>query len=477
MKKFSMLIILFFTVVFSHAQQLSFPGAEGGGAYTTGGRGGKTLFVTNLNDSGQGSLRWAIEQNYPRMILFKVSGTIFLESSLKITSGNLTIAGQSAPGDGICVANYSVEVRASNVVIRFMRFRMGDLKKYQGDALGGTKMSDIMIDHCSTSWATDENCSFYGNANFTLQWSILSEPLNFSVHNEGQHGKGGIWGGKDATFHHNLLAHNNDRNPRFDHPGVYIGQEIEMDQQRGNVECRNNVVYNWGRSAAYGGEGGKFNFMNNYYKAGGATRDKKIFFEPYIQSWEWGKFYLAGNVLESFPAATQNNDLGVKPKLPDKNSSVELRRILVNKPFEIKGVPMTDHTAKECFDLVVKYAGASYMRDAIDTRITDEVRNGKTTYTGVRSKMPGIIDSQTEVGGWVELKSAPVPKDSDKDGIPDEWEVKHNLDPNDPSDAVKLMQEGYTNLEVYLNSLVDHIVKAQNVKTLNKKRNNNLKDN
>ena len=265
----------------------AFPGAEGGGMYTTGGRGGEVYHVTNLNDSGPGSFRDAVSKSN-RTIVFDVAGTIALASKLKITSSNLTIAGQTAPGDGICIRNYTVELQGDNIIIRYLRFRMGDTTQTEDDALGGRYHSNIVIDHCSMSWCTDECASLYANRNFTMQWCIISESLCNSVHEKGKHGYGGIWGGRNASFHHNLLAHHWSRNPRFDHPYVYDhNNAATIEQYHGNVDFRNNAIYNWGQSEnCYGGELCRLNLVNNYYKEGPASKSNKYFFVAYANSCE-----------------------------------------------------------------------------------------------------------------------------------------------------------------------------------------------
>ncbi|WP_114778759.1 pectate lyase family protein [Botryobacter ruber] len=417
-------------------QALAFPGAEGFGKYTTGGRGGQVVVVTNLNDTGPGSLREAIRKKGPRIIVFAVAGTIALAAPLDINNGDLTIAGQSAPGEGICIKNYPVSVKADNVIIRYMRFRLGDAAAQQADAIGGTKeKNNIIIDHCSMSWATDECASFYGNSNFTLQWSIISESLNQSVHEKGAHGYGGIWGGKGATFHHNLIASHSSRTPRFS------GSSSTQNSPDEIVDFRNNVIYNWGQNNIYGGEKGRYNMVNNYYKAGPATTSSKKdrLVEPYKP---YGQFYVAGNFIENYPEISQNNWAGgVQCDNPDSARATTA--------FAVAAIQ--EQPAKEAYELVLKSAGASYRRDAVDARVVEDVRKGAAP----GGKQKGLIDSQKEVGGWPELKKGEAQADKDKDGMPDAWEQKQKLDPNNSADAsLYTLDKQYTNIEVYLNSIV-----------------------
>ncbi len=428
------------------AQIPAFPGAEGFGALTTGGRGGSVIEVTNLNDSGAGSLRAAIQASGPRTVVFRVSGTIALRSELRINNGNLTIAGQTAPGDGICVSNYPVTVDADNVIIRFIRFRHGDLTDSEGDALWGREQQNIIIDHCSMSWSVDEAASFYDNKNFTLQYCILSESLYASNHSKGNHGYGGIWGGQGVTFHHNLLAHHTSRNPRFC-GSRYTGQpELEL------VDHRNNVIYNWGFNSCYGGEAGNHNMVANYYKPGPATsynvRDRIV--EPSDNENGYGTYYITGNVTEGSPAVTADNWLGVDGIPADVKD--QIRR---DAPLDAPA--LTPHTAHEAFEHVLARAGAILpARDPIDARIIREVMTGTATYGGAYGEGEGIIDSQETVGGWVSLESTTPPEDGDHDGMPDAWEDQAGLDKTNPDDRNgDLNGNGYTNLEDYLNSLVE----------------------
>jgi hypothetical protein len=418
---------------------LAFPGAEGFGKNTTGGRGGRVLVVSNLNDNGPGSFRDAVLQSGPRTIIFFVSGTIALESSIVINDGDLTIAGQSAPGDGICIRNFPVIIQADNVIVRFIRFRMGDEMKQQADALSGSKRkSNIIIDHCSISWATDECASFYRNKNFTLQWCIISESLNQSVHEKGNHGYGGIWGGEGATFHHNLLAHHTSRLPRFSGSSTTPNSPEEL------VDFRYNVIYNWGSNNTYGGEKGRYNMVGNYYKPGPASKGAKG--QIVNATSPVGKFYLADNILFNNDAVTKNNKVGVKTSDPDS--------AVVTTEFPV--VALSKEKTESAFNRVLKTAGASLHRDAIDVRVVEEVRTGKASLGRLKN---GIIDSQTDAGGWPLLRSLTPEPDSDGDGIPDKWELKHKLDPKNKQDASgKSIHKDYDNLEVYLNSLVEKVM-------------------
>lgn len=417
------------------ARVLSFPGAVGGGKYTTGGRGGKVIKVTNLNDSGPGSLREAIRQREPRIIVFDVSGTIELQSPLPINHGNLTIAGQSAPGDGICIKGHQCRISADNIIIRYIRFRPGDIAGKEYDALAAINQRDIIIDHCSMSWSTDETASFYDNENFTLQWCLISESLNNSVHSKGAHGYGGIWGGKNATFIYNVLAHHNSRNPRLQ------GARYQEEENREKTELINNIIYNWGSKAIYGGENGRYNIINNIFIPGPATtsnRDEIL--EPYKP---FGSFFLEGNII------FENNDFKIAGweyvSLPD-NAEGNPKATAAYK-FDS---PTAVTEAALIYDQVLLEAGASVSRDKTDQRIIDEIKNRKYTYG-----KSGIIDSQDQTGGWPELKSLPPKPDSDGDGMPDEWEKQAGLNPNDSSDNSKnSIDPHYTNIEIYLNSLL-----------------------
>ncbi|MDR1342756.1 MAG: pectate lyase [Prevotellaceae bacterium] len=437
----------------------AFPGAEGFGKYATGGRGGKVIYVTNLSDnSSEGSLRWAVSQSGARTVMFKVSGIIALGSQLTIKNANITIAGQTAPGDGICIRNFPVVVDADNVIIRYLRFRMGDERGTEADALWGRNHKNIIIDHCSMSWSTDECASFYDNENFTMQWCILSESLRVSVHGKGAHGYGGIWGGKGASFHHNLLAHHDNRNPRF------CGSRYSNQPDRELVDFRNNVIYNWGSNSGYAGEGGSYNLVSNYYKPGAGSSNTARIFQPNPDAGDnsqkagvWGKFYVAGNHMlnvNGSPNASVINDnwVGITPN-PSSKSKAELKSSVEFEKGEI-----TTHTAEDAYALVLQKVGASFRRDATDTRVVNEVKNGLAPRraSGGGGTRAGLIDTQTDVGGWDTYSSATPPADTDGDGMPDAWETAKGLNPNSAGDGnTRTLSSVYTNLEVYLNSIVN----------------------
>lgn len=427
---------------FTRAQQdrpLAFPGAEGFGKYTTGGRGGQVVFVTNLDDEGPGSLRNAIRKKGPRIIVFTVSGNIELQAPLDINNPDVTIAGQSAPGQGICIKNYSVNVKADNVIIRYLRIRLGDEKKYEGDAMGGNgNHRNIIIDHCSVSWSTDECASFYRNHDFTMQWCIIAESLNHSIHSKGPHGYGGIWGGEGASFHHNLIADNNSRNPRFSGSSTTRNPDDEL------VDFTNNVIFNWGSNSTYGGEKGSYNMVNNYYKPGPATdkSKRKRILNP---SAPFGKFYIHGNQMAGNETVSADNWQGV-----ETDGDVVVDSLKVTKPFNV--VKIAIQSAEDAYLSVLEKAGANLYRDAADTRVINQVREGKA-FSGANKN--GLIDSQEDVGGWPELVGTAPAADQDQDGIPDAWEVEHKLDSKTNDASRFTLSKQYTNIEMYLNSLVE----------------------
>lgn len=462
----------------------AFPGAEGGAKYVTGGRGGKVLHVTSLADDGsEGTLRWALTRNYPRIIVFDVSGIIELTKRLEVKYDDVTVAGQTAPGDGICIKNYSTYVGANNVIIRFIRFRMGDEKATEDDAIWGRNQRDIMIDHCSMSWSTDECSSFYNNENFTMQWCILGESLRNSVHGKGQHGYGGIWGGTSASFHHNVILHHDSRNPRLCGPRFRTDCNVADE----TVDIRNNVFYNWGSNCGYAGEGGRYNFVNNYYKPGPASSSKDRFFQPYaykytkdsngsnmLKDGSMGLFYVEGNYMDGKGA---NYDFkGVKNFKPQDNtvlyrttqdggqeecSEMSEATLRTKTMFEEGAMAEIEtHTAQDAYEMCIKYAGASLHRDRVDERYAEEIKSKSTTYLGSNGSTKGLIDSQTDVGGYPEYKSTAKPADTDNDGMPDSWETAHGLNPEDASDAIEnTIDSRYNNIEVYINNLVHFIMK------------------
>ena len=443
-------------------KQIAFPGAEGYGKYTTGGRGGKVIIVSNLADDGPGSFRDAVEKSYPRIIVFAISGTIHLQTKLNIKS-NLTIAGQTAPGDGICLADQPVSLGGDNIIVRFLRFRMGDKFQRGGmvdgnggdDAFGGVRRKNIIIDHCSLSWSTDEVFSIYAGDSTTVQWNFISEPLNYSYHFETgdkdyeHHGFGGIWGGRHLTAHHNLFAHCNNRNPRFD--GIRNAPEE-------NVDYRNNVIYNWGANNIYAGEGGLYNIVNNYFKWGPSTTTNVKYRVASPGRWEkppipYGKWYVNGNYVDGAEDVTKNNWLGVH--MGNGGTEEDKKAALVSTVHASENIVM--QTASEAYEAVLKNAGCNRpVRDTLDQRIVRDVRRRTGGLIDVQGRYPHGTAYEQTVTAWPFLKSLPAPKDSDGDGMPDDWEGKQGLNAADPSDASSIKLHAlYTNIEVYINGLTN----------------------
>ncbi len=437
---------------------MAFPGAEGWGKYTTGGRGGKVMIVTNLNDNGEGSFRKAVTAKEPRIVVFAVSGTIHLLSPVSIKS-DVTIAGQTAPGDGICIADHPVGLGGNNIIVRYLRFRMGDRYQNKGmvdgsghdDALGGVKRNNIIIDHCSISWSTDECFSVYGGDSTTLQWNLVSEPLNYSYHFEQgdkdyeRHGFGGIWGGIHLSAHHNLFAHCSNRNPRFN--GTRLGAVQEF------ADYRNNVIYNWGGNNVYGGEAGHYNIVSNYYKYGPSTSKSvlyRIVNPSKTEGIGFGKFYVAGNYVDGSEANSNNNWLGIH--MGNGGTETDKKAAVMNNAFETVNIPV--QSAQEAYEEVLKFAGASFRRDTLDERIINDVKNRTGRFIDVQGGFPHGTPYEQTVNAWPVLRSLAAPADADKDGMPDNWENKNKLNPNDPSDAPAYkLSKNYTNIEVYINSL------------------------
>lgn len=419
-------------------QTIAFPGAEGYGKYTNGGRGGRILFVNNLNDSGPGSLRAAVEAKGARIVIFRISGNIRLQKPLKIKNDSITIAGQSAPGDGICLRDQTFVIDADEVIIRFLRFRLGDESATEEDAASGRGHRNIIVDHCSFSWSIDECLSLYRNENISVQWNIIAESLNQSIHPKGAHGYGGIWGGIRASFHHNLFAHHNSRNPRIS------GLTVRGDVPNRQLDFYNNVIYNWRSNSIYGNEAGEANIVNNYFKPGPATPKSKRdrIMDPDYHP--MGKIFVSGNLVDNAPEVSADNwHEGIYTEFRDSTYH--------HQPFDLD--PERLESASEAYAAVLLFAGASLHRDAVDQRVVEEVSHGIAHYKGSVSGYPGIIDSQKDVGGWPELRSLPYPKDSDEDALPDSWEVEHALNP-------KEKENGTQPLETYLHELVRHIVGA-----------------
>ena len=449
----------------------AFPGAEGFGASTPGGRAGNVIEVTNLSDSGPGSFREAIEARGPRIIVFRISGLITLKTPLSIENPYVTIAGQTAPGDGICIKGQTTEINTHDVVLRYLRFRRGNLEG-RDDALGGYPVRNIMIDHCSASWGLDENLSMYRYKkempdgtlkktpveNLTIQWCISSEALD--LHN---HAFGATWGGKNCSFHHNLFACNTGRNPS-------IGWGDGFD-------FRNNILFNWRHRTIDGGDGSStVNIVANYFKPGPAVRGGKIRYricmpqhlEKLDEAGRPGKYYIADNFVVGFPEISKDNWAG-GVQFDDVDSTEQIKilteRVKALSPFPAP--PITQQPAEEACKLVLADAGATLpRRDSVDERIVESVRTGKTAFRS------GIIMTPDDVGGWPKYESLSASKDTDHDGMPDEWEKKYSLNPNDSADGpADKDTDGYTNVEEWLNStdpteFIDYTKPENNINTL-----------
>ena len=501
----------------------AFPGAEGHGRYITGGRGGEIRHVTNLNDSGAGSLREALKGNDAKTIVFDVSGYIDLKSQLDITS-NTTIAGQTAPYPGITLRYFTIYFgKCDNVIVRFLRFRRSQVKDVNdgADATWGRKRNQIMLDHCSFSWSIDEVASFYDNNNFTMQWCTVSESLTNPGHSKGAHGYGGIWGGKLASFHHNLIAHVTNRAPRFNgaryqwdgyKTNMYYDQyQWENYVQAENVDLRNCVMYNYqSGSACYGGPGGGYiNIVNNYYKAGPSNSSNKTVTKvtvgasgnstPEELTGMTSRYFINGNYVTAAGSGKEANydwkgvdyDGGTilvdgerYSKDPNhmygsnvtyaERDGVDYVKIKLDEPCPAGDV--TTHTAENTYEKVLAYGGASLYRDDVDSRNMEEVRTGTAVYTGPVTKKPGQLDFINDPEGEQSEAYPSFPKlssenraadfDTDGDGMPDEWESANGLNPNDAADgnAYTLDTEKgwYTNVEVYMNSIVEDIMKGGN---------------
>ncbi|MDO8541575.1 MAG: hypothetical protein Q7S40_14145 [Opitutaceae bacterium] len=406
----------------------AFPGAEGAGMYSRGGRGGRVIYVTNLNDAGPGSLRAAIESKGPRTILFAVAGTIELASPLKVKDPLVTVAGQTAPGGGVCLKNFDFVVAADDVIVRHLRFRPGDEAKKAVDGMSiGTTAHRVIIDHCSASWSVDECLSVSGGDidDVTVQWCLMAESLSNSVHPKGPHGYGAlVRADGDVSYHHNIFAHHSSRNPR---PGTY-----DDGAKQGIIfDFRNNLIYGWSSRAGYSAaDKANLNYVGNFLKPNASSKTPGHAFN--VGGQQTTALYVTGNRLVGRPEADADNWLMIE------KAEAAVR---ADRPFPV--LPVTTDSADDVYEKLLQGAGATRpARDAVDARVVRQIRDG----TGK------ILDSQNEVGGWPVLATGTAQVDTDKDGMPDEWEKRHGFNPNDPQDGARDADgNGYTNLEEFLN--------------------------
>ena len=493
------------------AQAPAFPGAEGNGRYTTGGRGGKIVHVTNLNDNGTGSLRAAVNSSSAKTIVFDVGGVIALESDLTI-GANTTILGQTAPYPGITLRYYTVRPGANNI-IRFIRVRRGQEKDVNdgADAIWNRNLTNVIIDHCSFSWSIDEVASFYDNNNFTMQWCTVGESLNNAGHGKVSHGYGGIWGGKLASFHHNMIAHVNNRAPRFNGARYnwtgytdntkYATYNWENAVQAENVDFRNCLVFDWGGGECYGGPGGGYiNMVNNYFKPTEETTKKNRLTLVSVANSTTStdentylnmasRYYINGNYVNgkanydwsgvSFDSDVQTIDgerytidslyyYGTAVEHVNNSMGIPCVKIKLDNETAPAG-DVTTHSAENAYAKILSYGGASFFRDDVDARYMSEAESGTSTYTGSVTGVKGRIDLVSDVDGYTE-SNFPTGRrgsdyDSDNDGMPDAWETVNGLNPDDAADALTYFLDSkgyYTNLEVFANSLVEKLVKAAN---------------
>ena len=427
-------------------RRLAFPGAEGYGRFARGGMGGRLIEVTNLNDDGPGSLREAIDAEGPRIVVFRVGGTITLKSKLVIRNPYITIAGQTAPGGGICVRGYTFGCFGTHdVVIRYVRIRVGDEAHVTMDGTGFASTDHAIMDHCSVSWSIDEGVSSRGAGNITFQRCIVAEALNIADHKKYQPGKGHSFAasisGDTGSFHHNLFAHCAGRNWSL------AGGLNKGGGFAGRLDIRNNVVYNWEHRTTDGGVKA-LNMVNNFYIPGPATRVFHLLKPDAGTESDPQQYYVSGNHMDGKDYDADNwneKSVVVAPEL--------LSRIRLEKPFCDSYV--TEHTASDAYTNVMADVGANFPAlDSLDARILEDVRQRRAVTRGSRSGIPGIIDSQTDSGGWPELESGSAYEDQDHDGIADSWELAKGLNPIDPQDAQKIGEQGYSYLEYYLNSVI-----------------------